>query len=314
MTTVKPITDRPQLQAYIDEHWRAGHVLARDEAMFRFTYMTPWVDSRAFPGGISALGLFDGKKLLGFLGAISANYPRPMSLWLALWHVHPSLKGQGLGGKLLEKMQQIAEWNKGWIGTFGAGPEALPVYLKKGYAVRAARRWVFEPAADCGVMSDGSSDQHASDDLSPASQYADGVETLSGDDWLRYRYNEHPAFAYEGSNGTYTRTESNEWGVVTHVCRFGERWRAEIERAHRKGRALAGRTGQYLMDCWSFDCPGAGWSLAPQDSPSVFHPVQARGNITYAVGLPFIPSMIGKGDCDQDRPNVAEQLRGSRAA
>jgi hypothetical protein len=115
-------------------------VLATDEAMFRFTYMTPWVDRKIFPAGVSVLTVMDGAgsgsgsdgRMLGFLGAICAPYPREVSYWLALWHVLPELKGTGLGGKLLQTMQEIALTGggthaygaTGWIGTFGAGPEA----------------------------------------------------------------------------------------------------------------------------------------------------------------------------------------------
>ena len=59
----------------------------------------------------------------------------------------------------------------------------------------------------------------------------------------------------------------------------------------------------FLLDAWAFDSPGAGWSIAPEELPSVFHPPEARGNLIYAVGWPFIPYDIGKGDSDQDRPN-----------
>jgi hypothetical protein len=82
---------------------------------------------------------------------------------------------------------------------------------------------------------------------------------------------------------------------------------------HRAGSAMAAKLGKpYVMDAWAFECPGAragtngegtGWSIAPDDLPSVFHPPEARGNVIYAVGRPFVVTGIHKGDCDQDRPN-----------
>ena len=45
---IEPCRDAAQLRAYIDTYWRKGHILSRDEAMFRFTYMTPWVDRAVF--------------------------------------------------------------------------------------------------------------------------------------------------------------------------------------------------------------------------------------------------------------------------
>lgn len=315
---IEPCRDAGQLREYIDAYWRKGHVLARDEAMFRFTYMTPWVDRSAFPGGISVLGIYEsgakGSRMLGFLGAISAPYPRARSLWLALWHVLPELKGGGTGGKLLQKMHEIALTPKGndgggWIGTFGAGPEALPVYLKRGYCCRGARRWVFDPAKATGAG-----------DIAPP--LLNSAESLPDRAWMEHRFVKHPLFKYDitgdiskpGAASVF-RTETNPWGVVTHCVRLAERggWMDEVFAQYRAGSAAAAKIGKpYLMDAWTFDCPGAapgsngegtGWSLAPEDLPSVFHPPEARGNVIYAVGRPFVVGGVCKGDCDQDRPN-----------
>lgn len=320
-TVIEPCRDRAELQRYIDAYWRKGHILARDEAMFRFTYMTPWVDRAVFPQGISVLCIYEateggkaGARMLGFLGAIVTNSPRPRSYWLALWHVLPELKGGGVGGKLLQRMQDIAlvpdaDGQTGWIGTFGAGPEALPVYLKRGYCCRAARRWVFDPAKATGELV-----------ASPAPLHS--AESLADRAWLDHRFVHHPVFRYTlagdaGRPGACSvfRTETNAWGVVSHCVRLAEngRWINDVFEEYQRGRAEAARIGKpHVMDAWSFDCPGAapgssgegtGWSLAPDDLPSVFHPPEVRGNIIYAVGRPFLPTSIHKGDCDQDRPN-----------
>lgn len=286
----EPLRDAEDLRSYIDAYWLKDHVLARDPRMLAFTYATPWVDRSVFPAGLSVLGAYapDGR-LVGFLGAITAPYPRPVSYWLALWHVLPELKGTGMGGLLLRRMQELAEQRDGWIGTFGAGPEALPVYLKRGYAARASRRWVYtgEP---------GAPEEHR--------RTADVAEVSPPPEWLAYRYGEHPVFDYEERNGTYLRTESNAWGHVTHVVRLGDRHEADVAAVYERELAAArAQERPYVLDAWSFDVPGAGWSLAPQDAPSVFHPPEARGNLIYAVGRPFLPGNVEKGDCDQDRPN-----------
>ena len=288
--TVEACRDDPQLRGYIDEHWRAGHILARDERMFAFTYRTPWVNRTRFPGGTSVLCIYDDDRLLGFLGTFITPYPRPESYWLALWHVLPELKGTGLGGALLREMQSRCESVDGWIGTFGAGPEAVPVYLKRGYAVRAVRRWVYDPQTNpegaCRAVA-----LHSS-------------ERPPDDAWHTYRYDRHPIFEYDRRAEGVFRTEQNAWGVVTHCCRLNGNPRATLDEIHRDGARLARASGvPHLLDAWAFDCPGAGWTLAAEDLPSVFHPPSARGNLIYASGRPFVPSMVTKGDCDQDRPN-----------
>jgi GNAT superfamily N-acetyltransferase len=288
---VRPCDDAAQLQKYIDTYWRHGHVLAHDAALLKFTYGTPWVDRDRFPAGFSVLGLYDRARLVGFLGAIVAPYPRPQSYWLALWHVLPESKGGGLGGKLLQRMQEIAEERDGWIGTFGAGPEALPVYLKRGYCVRAARRWIYDPEASTPVS------------LAPVLH---GAECEPNPQWLDHRYHRHPVYTYDVRPRAIFRTEDNAWGRVTHACWLAVEARTEAESVYRAESARATQSGRrYLMDAWAFDRPGPGWLPAPADLPSVFHPVEARGNVIYAVGRPFVVTRVHKGDCDQDRPNAA---------
>lgn len=59
---IRPCEDAKQLQQYINTYWRRGHVLATDDAMFRFTYSTQWVDRSVWPGGMSVLGLYDARE------------------------------------------------------------------------------------------------------------------------------------------------------------------------------------------------------------------------------------------------------------
>jgi hypothetical protein len=297
--SIEPIRDKGVLRAYIDQYWRKGHVLARDERMFDFQYCTPWVDRSVFPQGISVLGAYEGERLVGFLGAIMAPYPRPRSYWLALWHVLPELKGGGHGGRLLNEMQRLAVGadgrGEGWIGTFGAGPEALPVYLKRGYACRAVRRWVYSRAVSAPT---------------PPTLTLHQGETRPSEEWLAYRYDRHPTFTYERRRGGIFRTEQNAWGVVTHVLRLDDRvpggWRDDVNEVFLRDSARAMSLGggvPHLMDAWAVDCPGDGWTLAGDDVPSVFHPPTARGNLIYTVGRPFVCGDVQKGECDQDRPN-----------
>ncbi len=293
--SIEPCRDAAQLREYIDAHWRKGHILARDERMFAFQYQTLWVDRAIFPRGISVLGAYQGDRMLGFLGAIVAPYPRPQSYWLALWHVLPELKGGGQGGKLLNAMQEIAVGadgrGEGWIGTFGAGPEALPVYLKRGYACRAVRRWTYSSAAIVGSGVPRSMPLNVAESDAPA-------------DWLAYRYTNHPIFKYEMRSQSIFRSEKNPWGRVTHCLRLMGSWEAEVAGVCARESRLAEAEGvPYLIDAWAFDAPGPGWMLAADDVPTVFHPPLPRGNLIYAVGRPFVPTNVQKGECDQDRPN-----------
>jgi hypothetical protein len=131
-----------------------------------------------------------------------------------------------------------------------------------------------------------------------------GAESPPDQAWTDYRFARHPIFTYDIKPGGIFRTELNAWGLVTHVCRLGEHWAGDVRETYSEGSSLAKRDGhRFLMDCWSFDCPGPGWSLAADDVPSVFHPPENRGNVIYCSGRPFLPTLVQKGDCDQDRPN-----------
>jgi GNAT superfamily N-acetyltransferase len=289
---IEPITDLGEVREYIDRNWAAGHILARDLEMATFTYATPWVDRAVFPGGYSVIGARgDDGRLVGFIGSIAAPYPRRPSYWTALWHVLPEMKGTGTGDRLLQELEDIALAGEGWVGTFGAGRFALPVFLNRGYTVRGARRWLY----DADVSGDAS--RRFTPNTGPWE--AEAPET-----WFEYRFDRHPRFAYERHPDGVFRTEENAWGRVTHAVWLKEGSAELVRTIHERESAIASRDGrQYLFDAWAFDSPGPSWRLAPPDLPSVFHPPQSRGNITFAVGLPFLPGAVQKGDCDQDRPN-----------
>jgi hypothetical protein len=289
---IQPCCDAEELRRYIDCHWRRGHILARNARMFDFQYRTPWVDRNDFPDGLSVLCIYEpgqSRRLLGFLGAITAPYPLPRSYWLALWHVLPELKGGGLGGRLLQRMQELAERSGAWIGGTGAGPEALPIYLKRSFCVRGMRRWMFEPGSD-GPL--------------PPTSPRNVAESPPPPQWIEYRYARHPLYEYDIRGESVFRSEHNEWGVVVHACRLAGDWRDDLRDVRDEAQRRADAAGaRLLIDAWTFDCPGPGWTLAPMELPSVFHPPEARGNVIYAVGRPFIPAQVEKGDGDQDRPN-----------
>jgi len=292
---IAPCHDGAALRAYIDAHWQRDHILARSEEMFRFQYQTPWVDRSLFPLGISVLCAYEGEpggRMVGFLGAIMAPYPSELSLWLALWHVLPERKGTGLGGELMEEMRRRVDRAGAWMGGFGAGPEALPVYLKRSFCVRSSRRWVLDPGA-----------ADASSFMPFPSPPPNSRERAPDDAWLRYRFDDHPLLRYERIGAHIVRRERNAYGLVVHVCRHGAP-DGTLEQLHREAADEAAREGiPLLMDAWSARCPGPGWQLASPDLPSVFHPPAARGNIIHAIAHPYLPVDVQKGDGDQDRPN-----------
>lgn len=290
MTVIVPCEDPEELRAYIAEKWLADHVLVRDEAMFDFQYRTPWVDHRDFPEGISVLCARDAAgNLVGFSGAIATPYPRPCSYWRALWHVRDDHRGQGLGGALLEQMRAIAEPRNGWLGTFGAGPMARPVYRHHGFGTRSVYRWLYEPTIP---PSNALKQPRVNHEVDPP------------EEWFVYRYERHPRFVYSRVKGVWFRVDENDWGLVGHVVYIDETWPLVVGDLHRNLTERSKNEGRpALVEVWSPEWPGTGWRIAPHDVPSVFHPPERRGSVRYAAGWPFLPRRIGLGDADQDRPN-----------
>lgn len=256
MIEIRKCVDPEAVMRYIGSYWKAGHILSRSREMFDFQYLRD--------GEYSIQCAYNGTEMVGFIGAIVAEWPEPSSYWLALWHTLESCRGTGVGGRLLQAMEDAAP---SWIGTYGAGPKAVPVYLKRGYEVCSIRRWVpTSPIADFSRL---------------------GRRTSSS--WVDFRFTRHPVFSYEMSGGLIYRRNA-DW---THIVGSTDLVSSDI---------VSGDIGQNV-DCWSATEPGNGWVLCDPSVPSVFHPPEARGNTTIAVGKPYVPLWIMKGDCDQDRPS-----------
>lgn len=258
--------------------------------MFEFQYRTPWVPAELFPSGTSVVCAYGSHgDLVGFIGAIVAPYPRPLSYWQSLWHVVPRMKGTGVGGRLLERMRDLATTSDGWTGVFGTTPEGLRVYRRHGFEIQPVSRWIYSPGG-------------AAPSTTPSALLLG--EQRPSDEWDEYRFGQHPTFTYERCGSTVFRTESNSWGRVTHVVRLGTDWFGAVEGVYEAQLRQAESNGEpYILDAWEREHPGGNWSMADQNLPSVFHPPEARGNTLYAAGFPYCPSVLDKGDSDQDRPN-----------
>ena len=92
---------------------------------------------------------------------------------------------------------------------------------------------------------------------------------------------------------TIVRSDLNAWGRVLHVARLGPDW----------PEALRGEVYRYdLVQAWAYQSPGWGWEAPAATVPTVFHPVEARGNTLLVAGLPAAPRAIHGSDGGQDRP------------
>lgn len=136
MTVAMQITecsteDLPALRAFIDQHWRKGHILAREQAVLDWYYGTG-------QGASFLLAKRDGE-IFAVLGYIDADrfYPRPPAqseLWLALWKVRDDAAVPGLGLRLILELKK--RYPQRPIAVLGMSEAASKIYKLLRYKVR----------------------------------------------------------------------------------------------------------------------------------------------------------------------------------
>lgn len=93
------------LQRFIDEYWRQGHILARDEALLRWQYDPRRAPNGDWPGPTVLLAK-SGQQIVGMLGLILTEINVRGStlpgVWLAVWLSAPEARKHGVGLKLLD--------------------------------------------------------------------------------------------------------------------------------------------------------------------------------------------------------------------
>ena len=207
--------EAPALQAFIDEHWQRGHVLARDLPLLRWQYKHPEDDEL-----ISVLGAKIDDRLVAFLGLIQvpfaiAGSPVP-GAWLAMWKALPEASERHLGLALLLHALRL---RLGGIACLGMNEGAVRIYSGLGFdVVSRLPRWVrplAPEALDALVPGSGRwpAPRHAAVRPDPGAfdgeraERWDSTWTLTfaprlAGTWrdaafLRARYVEHPRFTYE---------------------------------------------------------------------------------------------------------------------
>jgi len=126
-----PLSRLAALQEFIDQHWKKGHVLARDAELLRWQYRNPHqADS------LSVLIAEDGDEIAGMLGVIFVGFAqagqRLPGAMLAMWLARVEDRRGGLG---LQLMQELRDQECPFIGVMGIATAALPIYRALRYSV-----------------------------------------------------------------------------------------------------------------------------------------------------------------------------------
>jgi hypothetical protein len=131
-----PLTRVGELQAFLDQEWRRGHVLAADEALLRWQH-------RRDNDELSFVVADDGGELVGVLGVIAVELSihgrRVSGAWLTTWVVAADLRRRQLGLRLLEFVLDAHDF----VGTLGGNTTTMSILRALRFHTRTAvPRWL----------------------------------------------------------------------------------------------------------------------------------------------------------------------------
>lgn len=122
--------DAPKIMKFIDDHWKKNHILARDEAFFRYFYQNDnalnFVISEESAGSINAI--------LGFISYAKNNRDVMLCMWKAIHTSDPVL-----GMKLLDFLRINGDVNI--IACPGINKKVIPLYQYFDYITGKMNHW-----------------------------------------------------------------------------------------------------------------------------------------------------------------------------
>jgi hypothetical protein len=131
--------DGPRIRAFIDQHWKHGHILARNERLFDWQHLSPDRDGYDFVVADAPDGSLAA--ILGFIrtSRFDSALAPDGDLWLAIWKVRDELTGAGLGLPLFLFLR--SELRPGSIGAVSLSPMVLPIYRALGFRLGRMEQW-----------------------------------------------------------------------------------------------------------------------------------------------------------------------------
>ncbi len=137
-------SERERVQAFIDRHWRRGHVLATSRRLLEWQHLDPNGERLNF------LLLEEdeearGPEPLGILGFIPTHQfdpglERDRHLWLAIWKIREDARAGRAGLSMVAHLRDSLK--PASMGSFGINEVVLPIYRWLGYRVSRLNQWV----------------------------------------------------------------------------------------------------------------------------------------------------------------------------
>jgi GNAT superfamily N-acetyltransferase len=306
-----PLDRLPELQAFVDEHWRRGHVLARDAELLRWQHRR-----RSDPDRLAVLAAEEDGRLVAMLGWIEFDAcvgdERVAGGWMTNWLVVPEARGRKLGLALLER---ALEADYELVGALAANAATRHVLGGFGFAEVGMSRWVRVFDGDAlRELLDGRDVPRA-----PAPAETRGgtgfVGACRDADFLRRRYREHPRFRYEVVDEQAVYRIETVAGSSAKVARIVDFLGDEALAARVAGEAE--RAGAVFADfyCASarFGAPLEAAGFTPDPGlPGRFQPLDFSDRPIVScfwaaprLGVDFAGGdlYVTRADSDLDRPN-----------
>jgi len=312
--------DAAALMAFIDTHWRKGHVLATHKPLLDWQHYCPETDDYNFLLARNSSGRIEG--VLGFIPTTrydDALAPNAVA-WLSLWKVVDDAQSPIVGLLLLRALEAQGDWQA--VGTLGVTEVAEKIYRMLGWRTDTLSHYYLcnpdlshfaiavEPQAAARLpVQRPLTEKSPADDWMPPRPLA-----VKSGAYLRRRFGEHPFYKYrlfmvdEDLCVVVRMVEANGARVLRIVDLVGdislvpEIAGALQDLVVREGceyidLTVAGEDQAALLT--------AGWQKRDGATvlPGYFEPFEARNvDIGYALkgNAPFL---LLRGDADQERPN-----------
>lgn len=306
-----PLDRLPELQAFVDEHWRRGHVLARDAELLRWQHRR-----RSDPDRLAVLVAEEDGRLVAMLGWIEFDAcvgdERVPGGWMTNWLVVPEVRGRKLGLALVER---ALEEDYELVGALGANAATRHVLGGFGFAEVGMFRWV--RVFDADALRELLGGRELPRPEAPAETRAGTgfVGACRDADFLRRRYGEHPRFRYEVVDGKAVYRIETVAGSSARVARIVDFLGNEAlavraaDEAERAGAVFAdfycasARFGAPLEAAGFTPDPGLPGRFQPLDFSD--RPIVSCFWAASRLGVDFSGGdlYVTRADSDLDRPN-----------
>jgi hypothetical protein len=341
MTTIRrcQAADVPDVLAFLDSHWKPGHIFTRDRGLFDWQYAR---NDRPGEYTIAIARRDTDGALVGMLGYLPTRRFDPAlagdnAIWLALWKVREDIAGGPVGLSLLTDVTGGEPHAS--IGVIGFQPPAAAIYKALKFEVGELNHYVL-PNPDVSNFSLASFEQPPRRPVPDTDLTAVPVDDATFDTtaaeldlgsrntkvprktpaYFRSRFLQHPRYRY--ASFVVQRNRRPAALLAMRVATLGDRCALRVVDYLGADDLIVGigrlvleevrRVGAEYADVHNWGIEPALFEAAgftridpggPDIVPDHFEPFERRNAPVRFALKTDRPAVLFKGDGDQDRPN-----------